>query len=261
MKERTTVTPSLGAAFLLSGLTAALGVSILIAASMNAVGTRADEPNGRRRGATVGDMATAASLAENIEATYGPLNKSATHEAKEGIFSRMIARRRAARSYTVVSSHSTNCPQSYVSVSRNCPTCPQPYASVPQKPAEPLNQPCPNCLDIQVSKPPTPREALLEATYGPLNKAALGQVKQAATEDQEPTNTATPAAEPETSHSLGLVFSELENSLAASEGEIAGEPLEAAPTNTTVLDRALAPWPRPLPDFSPTLDFEIQPSK
>lgn len=154
--------------------------------------------------------------ATTMEATYGPLNKGALNESKEGLLSNLRARRTARRCglTTLQASSSpvamTPALQSVCFTPASTVIQPlQPYRTIypvysstsfgpsvlvdpvhspndRRDPADvaptlpPLNRHCPDCLDIAPARSTLQgaRQAVLESTFGPLNRSALEQVKQ-----------------------------------------------------------------------------------
>ncbi|QDV23571.1 hypothetical protein [Aureliella helgolandensis] len=122
---------------------------------------------------------------DSMEAAYGPVNKGALNEAKQGLFDRVRARRTSRMNSCCV-------PQSqaiqyvatrYVITGPGYSSNPVPLPSGLTQPVyrQPLNAPnCPTCpLEIAPSRSPSDiRGESIEDTYGPLNKAALGERKQ-----------------------------------------------------------------------------------
>lgn len=193
-KTHTVLHVGVGTSLLLGSLALLIIGSVML---LHSGCDEAKEPEARRllrKGDYVGS--TSSNDAALIEATYGPLNKSALGESKQGILANIRARRQArnqCQPCQVQSSYHQSQPQQAQPSCQPCqrPRYTEPVYRVPNTPAAPsdltpLNVPsCPGgkCLEIQPSVQPqqaNAKQAILEATFGPLNKQALRGVKSAA---------------------------------------------------------------------------------
>jgi len=204
---------SIGTTLLLSVLAMLIGIAIMFA-GWNQQSEPQRSPG--KRLPFIGSQDISKGDSRTMEATYGPVNHSALNEAKQGIFANMRARRAAKTQANTQRVVYVSQPVTYYpmvnTVSHSVPACipcqpqlstpyisPQPQVRTPDfqptnspwvvMPANALNasvQPLnnctgPGCLDIKPSAPPT-AQTLLEFNYGPLNKSALQQVKQSASD-------------------------------------------------------------------------------
>jgi hypothetical protein len=194
-RTHTVVHMSVGTGLLVSGLVAIVGAAIMMAGLF--VETPETETP-RRILPRIGNVqpapeSSALGNAAAAEATYGPVNKAALNEAKQGIVSRIVHRVRSRRASRYV--QSCPCPQPQTAqpqqTTQTWRVVTEPVYRVPRQPTvtpmQPLNAepndciPCQRGLQVKPSVDPAStqklRSDILESTFGPVNKSALSETK------------------------------------------------------------------------------------
>ncbi|GAB5404315.1 MAG: hypothetical protein Aurels2KO_25460 [Aureliella sp.] len=197
-RTHTVVHMSVGTGLLVSGLVAIVGAAIILAGLFVETAPEQTKPRDRilPRIGNVDPVPSKLGSAAAAEATYGPVNKAALNEAKQGLISRVVSNVRARRTARIASRCPCPCstqppplPQgayvSLVDLRIPMPVHRQPVYRTP-KPGPLNDSPCDNggCrIDVKPSQEQPSTQALrseiLESTFGPVNKAALGETKQA----------------------------------------------------------------------------------